>query len=320
MMVMLNQRHKFIVSLLFYSAVVLFVPGILFMRLPGDSMLWREFQNAGHTPLFGLVALVILFGLRVYIPAARDRPLYGYLVSAVVSLGIGVMSEFGQLLTDRDPSVYDVLRDLVGIIAGLGITAGIDPRMKPLWGKLRWELQPGTVILSCILFAASLFPLVRLAIASIQRNEAFPVIIDFEAGWSKPFLQLQHAVLGSVTENQLSQLVLKPARYPGVSMVEPCPDWSAFESLTFVIHSTQSLPFQLVLRIHDKLHNQDHADRFNRTLIVRHGENRFRIPLAEIRNAPAGREMDMARITGLTLFAVDTVQPVNFYIGPLRLE
>ena len=230
------------------------------------------------------------------------------------------MSEFGQLLTDRDPSVYDVMRDLIGIIAGLGIYAGIDPRMKPLWGKLRRGLQSGTVILSCILFAASLFPLVRLAIASVQRNDAFPVIIDFEAGWSKPFLQLQHAILTPAAENQLSRLVLKPARYPGVSMVEPCPDWSAFESLTFVIHSSQPHPFQLVLRIHDKLHNQDHADRFNRTLMVRHGENRFRIPLAEIRNAPVGRELDMARITGLTLFAVDTVQPVNFYIGPLRLE
>ena len=103
-------------------------------------------------------------------------------------------------------------------------------------------------------------------------------------------------------------------------MVEPCPDWSAFESLTFVIHSSQSHPFQLVLRIHDKLHSQDHADRFNRSLMIMHGENRFRIPLAEIRNAPARREMDMTRITGFTLFAVDTVLPVDFYIGSLRLE
>jgi len=317
---MLSQRHKFIVPLLFFSAVAFFIPAMLFMRLPDDSMLWREFQNAGHTPLFGFIALATLYMLRTYIPTVRDRPLYGYLMSAAVSLGIGVMSEYGQLLTDRDPSSYDVMRDLIGIVAGLGVYAGVDPQMKPLWSNLRRGLRSATVILSCFLFAASLFPLVRLATASIQRNEAFPVIIDFEAGWSKPFLQLQHAALRSVTENQLSQLVLKPARYPGMSMVEPCPDWSAFERLTFVIHSTQSHPFQLVLRIHDKLHNQEHADRFNRTLMIMHGENRFRIPLAEIRNAPAGRELDMTRITGLTLFAVDTVQPVDFYIGPFRLE
>jgi len=320
MMVMLNQRRKFIAPLLFYSTVALFIPVMLFIRLPGDSMLWREFQNTGHTPLFGIIALATLYILRTYIPAARDRPLYGYLISAVVSLGIGIMSEFGQLLTDRDPSVYDVMRDLIGIIAGLGVYAGIDPRMKPFWGNLGRGLQSGTVILSCVLFAASLLPLVRLATASIQRNAAFPVIIDFEAGWSKPFLQLQHAVLTPATESQLSQLVLKPARYPGVSIVEPHPDWSAFESLTFVIHSTQPHPFQLVLRIHDKLHNQDHADRFNQSLIVIHGENRFRIPLAEIRNAPVDREMDMTRITGLTLFAIDIVLPVDFYIGLLRLE
>ena len=317
---MLNQRHKFIVPLLFYFAVPLFIFAMLFMRLPGDSMLWREFQNAGHMPLFGFIALATLYMLRTYFPTVRDRPLNGYLVSAVVSLGIGVLSEYGQLLTDRDPSSYDVMRDLIGIVAGLGVYAGVDPRMKPLWSNLRRGLRSATVILSCFLFAASLFPLVRLAIASIQRNEAFPVVIDFEAGWSKPFLQLRHATLIAATENQLSQLVFKPARYPGVSMVEPFPDWSAFESLTFVIHSRQSHPFQLVLRIHDKLHNQEHADRFNRSLMIMHGENHLRIPLAEIRNAPAGRELDMTRITGLTLFAVDTVLPVDFYIGSLRLE
>lgn len=230
------------------------------------------------------------------------------------------MSEYVQLLTARDPSSYVCHRVLIGIVAGLGVYAGVDPLMKPLWSNLRCGLRSGTVILSCFLLAASLFPLVRLTIATIQRNEAFPVIIDFEAGWSKPFLQFQHASLISVTEDQLSQLVLKPARYPGVSMVEPCPDWSAFESLAFVIHSRQPYPFQLVLRIHDKLHNQERADRFNRSLMVKHGESRFRIPLAEIKNAPANRDMDMTRITGLTLFAVDTVRPVDFYIGSLRLE
>jgi hypothetical protein len=305
---------------LFYFAVPLFIFAMLFMRLPGDSMLWREFQNAGHTPLFGFIALATLYMLRTYIPTVRDRPLYGYLMSAAVSLGIGVMSEYGQLLTDRDPSSYDVMRDLIGIVAGLGVYAGVDPRMKPLWSNLRRGLRSGTVILSCFLFAASLFPLVRLAIASIQRNEAFPVVIDFEAGWSKPFLQFQHASLIAATENQLSQLDLKPARYPGVSIVEPYPDWSAYASLMFVIYSRQSHPFELVLRIHDKLHNQDHADRFNRSLMIMHGKNYFRIPLAEIRNAPVGREMDMTRITGFTLFAVDTVLPVDFYIGSIRLE
>ena len=97
-------------------------------------------------------------------------------------------------------------------------------------------------------------------------------------------------------------------RLPGDSML-----WREFqfESLTFVIHSVQPNPFQLVLRIHDRLHNQEHADRFNRSLLVMQGENRFRIPLAEIRNAPVGREMDMTRITGvtylpLTLFSLST--------------
>ena len=80
--VMLNQRHKFIAPLLFYFAVPLFIFAMLFMQLqlPGDSMLWREFQNTGHTPQFGIIALATLFISRVYIPAARDRPLFGCLI------------------------------------------------------------------------------------------------------------------------------------------------------------------------------------------------------------------------------------------------
>ena len=152
---MLNQRHKFIVPLLFYFAVPLFIFSMLFMRLPGDSMLWREFQNAGHVPLFGFIALAILYMLRTYIPTVRDRLLYGYLMSAAVSLGIGVLSEYGQLLTDRDPSSYDVMRDLIGIVAGLGVYAGVDPRMKPLWSNLRRGLRSGTIILSCLLSPVS---------------------------------------------------------------------------------------------------------------------------------------------------------------------
>ena len=317
---MLNQPRKFTVVWLLFSAVIISIFTILFIRLPGDSMLWRTFQNTGHTPLFGLIAVAILFISRALVPGIRNRPLYGYVIAVAVSLVVGVLTEIGQLLTDRNPSVNDVIRDLIGIVAGLGIYTGIDPKLKPFWGERGSRLQLGTVILSCLLFLTSLLPLVRMATVSIQRNLAFPVIVDFRAGWSRPFLQIQHADLSPVTENRLSRLVLEPARYPGVSMVEPYPDWSVYNSLAFVIYTTQSHPFRLVLRIHDKLHNQEHTDRFNRSLLVLQGENRFRIPLAEIRSAPVGREMVMTQIAGLVIFAVDIKPPVEFFMGPLLLE
>jgi len=302
---------------------------VLFGQLPGDSLLWRELQNTGHTPLFGVIALATLGILRNVHPVAGNRPLVGYSMAGIASLAVAFLSEFGQLLTYRDPSVSDMIRDLAGVTVGLGIAAGFDPRMKSFWHKQRHGSRAATIVLSGCLLAVSLFPLAHLATAYGQRNGAFPVVIDFKAHWSKPFLQLKHATLTRdiapatwtpVSEQRLARLVINRARYPGVSMVEPYPDWSGFETLTLVIYSPLSQSFDLVLRIHDKLHNQAYADRFNQKLTVTPGENRFRIPLPAIRNAPVGRDMDMTRITDVTLFATNIVSPVDCYLGPLSLE
>jgi hypothetical protein len=300
-----------------------------FGQLPGDSLLWRELQNTGHTVLFGALALAVLYILRERLPVARSRPLSAYLIAVMASLVTGIGVEFAQLLTHRDPSFPDVLRDLAGILAALGFYAAIDPRLVPVWRRQRAGLRTGAVVITGCLFLASLAPLGQLGIACLQRDAAFPVIIDFRAAWSGPFLQLTHATLTTVPAPQqwasasgqrVARLVLQPAQYPGISVIEPSPDWSAFTYLDFTLYSDESRPFDLVLRIHDRLHNQDYSDRFNHALRIRPGKNVFRIPLATIREAPADRHLDLRQIAGIMLFAVDIDVPLAFYLDTLRLE
>jgi hypothetical protein len=325
-MAMLKPRRRLVISLLIVTAIVL---AVLFGQLPGDSLLWRELQNSGHIPLFGVLALATLCVLREVSTAARDRPLVEYLAAGFISLVAGIAIEFGQLLTHRDPASADVMRDLAGIVVALGIYAAFDPRMEPVWGKQHGGLRTASVALACLLLLGSLLPLAQLAIACMQREQAFPVIIDFTARWSKPFIQLNHAVLTQVTPPEawtsapgprMARLTLYPAQYPGVAIVEPSPDWAAFETLTFAVYSRESQPVDLVLRVHDKLHNQTLSDRFNQRLTLAQGENRFRIPLAAIQNAPADRGMELSRITELILFATDIVDPVDLYLDKMRLE
>jgi hypothetical protein len=175
----------------------------------------------------------------------------------------------------------------------------------------------------------SLLPLAQLAIAGMQRKQAFPVIIDFTARWSKPFMQFNHAVLTQVSQPEawtsatgprMARLTLHPAQYPGVTIVEPSPDWAAFDTLTFAVYSREPEPVDLVLRVHDKLHNQTLSDRFNQRLTVKRGENRFRIPLVAIQNAPVDRGMELSQMAGLILFATDIVDPVDLYLDNMRLE
>ena len=187
--------------------------------------------------------------------------------------------------------------------------------------------------MSISLLALSLFPLSHLASAYVQRDEVFPVIIDFQAGWAKSFLRFNQTLVTQVEASELlasgvniadkrhvSQLTITPGSYPGVSVIEPYPDWSAYKTLRLEIHSSQAQAFDLVLRIHDGLHNNDYSDRFNRPLKLMPGRNMFRIPLDEIQRAPAARDMDMRQIAGIMLFAVDLDSPVKFYPITLRLE
>ena len=87
-----------------------------------------------------------------------------------------------------------------------------------------------------------------------------------------------------------------------------------------VIYSPETAPVDLVLRVHDRAHNQNHSDRFTRQFSIQPGENRFRVRLAEIEAAPAKRKMNMSQIAGVILYATDITRPLTLYLGALRLE
>lgn len=159
------------------------------------------------------------------------------------------------------------------------------------------------------------------------------MIIDFQAGWVESFLQLNQAELKHVAahgllasdnerldQQQVSQLKLKPGSYPGVSVIEPYPDWSAYKMLTLNLYSPQVHVFNLVFRVHDSQHNQEYSDRFNQALTIMPGNNRFHIPLRSIQHAPTGRDMDMSRIANVMLFAMNIDDSVTLYPGTFSLE
>jgi len=299
-------------------------------QLPGHSLLWRELQNTGHTVLFAVLALLALCSYGTAVPARRHRPWRGYLAAGAICLLCGVGVEVVQLAVGGDADAMDVLRDLAGILAALGGCACLDPRLaRPDTPLLHNAFRAVLLALTAGLGIASAYPLASLAWAYHQREQAYPVIIDLAAAWARPFLQLQHASLEPVTDptacaatraGHLSMLRLSPAPYAGFSVIEPRPDWSGHDQLVLDIYSMQPAPLELTLRIHDAMHNQEYTDRYNRSLTLSHGHNRIRVALAEVRDAPAGRELDMTNIAGVMLFAVNAHRPMTVCVGELRLE
>lgn len=307
----------------------------MFVQLPGSSLLWRELQNTGHTILFAVITLAFMGMLRGVRgdPVEVNKAYISYVYAGAILVIFAVLTELGQLFTHREPSLIDIVRDMAGIVIGLGVYASIDTCFMPLWTRHRYLPRISMLILSSCLLVVSLLPLLHLSFAYAQRNDAFPVIIDFQAAWVKPFLQLNQAVLihaaapdslasmnDRADRQQVSQLILNNGKYPGVSITESYPDWSAYNMLTLDLYSLEDQTINLVLRIHDSQHNQEFSDRFNQVLTVIPGKNRFRVPLHQVEHAPAGRDMDMMHIASIMLFAMNIDNPVKFYPGMLYLE
>jgi hypothetical protein len=288
-------------------------------QLPGQTLLWREIQNTGHSLVFGILALLTLCTLRRHAPASRLRPLRTYLAAGTLALLCGIVVEVVQAVSGGDADTGDVVRNAVGILIALLACAGFD----------RSVLRPSRSVLlgvAAALAMAGSWPLASLAWACHQRALAFPVFFDPVADWQPAFTRLSHARLertrdaGACPAASRARLWLAPVRYAGIAIIEPEPDWRGRATLVLDFVSGQPAPFELVLRIHDTRHDQAHTDRYNRQLTVVPGANRFRIPLTEIRDAPAGRHMDMAHIAGIKLFIADVAGPVSLCIGPLWLE
>ena len=74
------------------------------------------------------------------------------------------------------------------------------------------------------------------------------------------------------------------------------------------------------MSVHDKIHNQDYVDRFNKVLHLEHGVNEFDIPLSQIEQGPLGRELDLTNVAGIVLFASELKNSLQIELGNIYLK
>jgi hypothetical protein len=99
-------------------------------------------------------------------------------------------------------------------------------------------------------------------------------------------------------------------------------DWHGFGTLQLSVCNPSPEPLALFCRIHDQAHaegDMDHEDRFSREFLFPPGWTTVTVDLGEVEAAPRNRRMDMGRIRGVGLFAVDLPQPRIVYIDDVRL-
>ncbi len=323
------NRNRYGYATILSLGVLLILLFIERFSLPDNTFWLRELNNAGHTPLFGMLSLLILTLLRISLGARRMKTTTYYWLALIVSGLIAALSELVQYSGPRDADLIDFLRDLAGagsflaVHWSLGSQSGTNGRGAAGRGRLRW-LAAGA-----LLFLASLVPLALWGGAYIHRNATFPQVADYDSYWSKKFLSPQEADLDFVpkpaiwadgNDNRVARMQIRPAEYSGLAIVEPYPDWTGYEFLNFAIYSPLPGTLRLEIRINDAAHDNDYSDRFNRTLSVVPGSNRFEISLDDVRTAPRLRDMDMTEIAAIVLFSWKPTKAFTVYVDDVYLR
>jgi VanZ family protein len=298
--------------------VVLALLSITALTQPSYSGIWMStFHEFLHVPVFGIIAVCLLINTPV-----RWGPRKRLIVVAIATIVLSALSELAQVPGPRDASVRDLMADLLGaagfILAAIPLSASFSVRK----GRGRY-----LIILGIALVAWPLMPLAKVSAAYVERNQAVPSLVRFDSRLGHVFFHLQNTDLRKISSSDRelvsAEITIKDGPWPGIIFHDLWPDWEPFSALVVEIENPDKEVLPLNIRVHDRTHrggHQTYGDRFNHSVDLRPGKKIFRIELADIRRAPAERQMDLAKIDGLVIFTTRQQAGRRFILHEIRLE
>ncbi len=279
---------------------------------------YREIWNLGHILYFAL--LVLLFSrwsLFMRLPL-----LWCWVLLIGLTLISGFVVELLQYGTARRADLMDVSRDLCGALLMLAFHPAFVDHSKVLLKRL---LQ---IIVGAFLIYHLLPVFIAITDETIAR-EQFPVLSDF----STPFELDRWKGNGKreVVEGYAGKpgkqmkISLQPNRYAGVGMEYMPADWSSYRFVNLDIYSEYEKPLSLTVRVHDDRHQTVEPsylfnDRFNKRFQIVKGWNKIRIDLAEVKQAPHKRAMDMQNIADISFFLSSVKSAKTLYLDRVYLS
>jgi len=238
------------------------------------------------------------------------------LVIIAITLLLGILVEILQNGLNRTPDVGDLYRNMLG--AAVAILFFL-PNRKFISATGLFLLRTLVVLLITV----QLFPVGLALIDEQQARSDYPVLSDLET----PF-QLGRwrgdAAKGVVSTadrpgNHALAVTLTTAKYSGVNLKYFPERWEPYSRFQFSVYNPSKEILKLTCRIHDKNHNDEYDDRFNRSYSFLHGWSSVQINLEEIREAPKGRQMDLNRIRSVGIFATRLIHQRKILIDDLKL-
>ncbi len=276
-----------------------------------DGPLYKSAWNLGHILFFALLTLAVQ-PWRIW----TGWKLWGVCSLAVLLAGLGI--ELLQYGTSRQMDWQDILRNLLGLWAILMVR----PRASHN-GYSRLATWSARILVSALLVTEA-GATAGVAIQQYRVSQLLPALYDFNQPDPSPFWN------GAVTpvdaedsSHHYLRLSLSTTRYSGASLHNFPGDWRGYERLIVGLYNPQDHPLHMTLRINDIQHDQGdnaYSDRFHTRLTLAPGPNTYRLDLDRIRNAPAGRAMNMQEIRRFMLFTTGLAEPRTVYLREIRLE
>lgn len=298
-------------------------------KLPDDSFLWRTVYDLGHVPLFGAIALLVLWIVRrVVAPQAGEweQVMLALLATAVLSL-VTEVAQIGQ--PGRDADVGDAIHNLTGAVCFVAIAAALRPGPWRAAGQAGLMASRLVLVGAVLALAIAFSPMASVAGAYTTRSAKVPVLAELGAEWQAPLTSVPDAHVDRVPaprdwEGMQGRTVARvrflDAPWPGIAIREPWPDWSGYDRLRFRVWSDLPGPVQLNVRIDDVIRTRAWKDRYDGSVIVTPGANDFSIPLATVREAPRDRTMDLSRVSQFFFFTSRPESPLELYFSDVWLE
>ena len=278
------------------------------------SRILDEIFEYGHLPLFGVIALgfAIIFNRN-----QTQATLKPYLFAWIITMALGIITEVIQIITPgRFFEIRDILFDAIG--AGCFLTLAYPFPDNGIQIKRIFRTAALAVII------AGTIPIFLAVGDEITMRNNFPLIGSFESRlemdrWGGKDSEISRSALHSTHGEYSLKATLLPGEYPGISLNYFKRDWRGYDRLSFDVFLAGNNPLRITVRIHDKLHNDEYEDRFNRGFVLDPGSNTVVIDLEEVMKAPEGRKMDMASIVNICIFSYNLAEPRTLYLDNLRL-
>ncbi len=266
-------------------------------------------MDMAHAPLFAA-------GAWWWCRRSRGAPVRGRVAEALALAALlGGLVEIAQMGTGRIASARDLGSDVLGAVAGSSLAIA---------GERAGAARGSLAALGLLALLGSWWVPVVTLVDRGRQWRALPLLASFEddlelARWTcegcKAARDGSHATDGRSS----LEVRFEPGPYPGVGLVSPFADWTAYSTLRFDLYVEGSDPVRLRVKIEDDAHDGTPGDCFQRTLDLAPGAHRVEIDLQDVANGPRGRRLDLARLKLWKVFAVRPTEARTVFLDDLRL-